>query len=149
MSTGNGVAAKGLAAGATAIIRIVKESQVLNEDRLELFEAWITWLHNTDRHDAEFLELFVQDVLPPILASANATVLMGSLKLDPDAGHESIQLVRLAARAETLTRFNTLISGLASRLLAPERGKVMETSEKSEQALVGAPGMVGSMPPDL
>jgi len=144
MNTGKGEpVAKGLAAGAVTILRIVKDSQVLSEEDFATFEMWIRWLHDCRSNDRRFLELCIEPILPPILKSANATALFDNLDQDTEMGVDAIRLVQLAIRlTRNVTRFETIISGLAERLLASERGCDMNT-----QTLTGTPqSRAGSMP---
>jgi len=107
------------------VLRIVKESGVLDDEDFENFSCWLKWLHDCNRSDPEFLELFVEEVLPPILKSADAMVLYENLERDKDLAADAVYLIKLAIREKfKVVRFNTLISGLAERLLAPKQKEV-------------------------
>lgn len=137
-------AGKGLSAGMTTILRVVKNSEVLSHEDFERFSCWLGWLHDSTRIDSEFLELFVEEILPPILRSADAFVLYENLERDKEMGVDAVRLVKLAVQeTRRAVRFTTLISGLAARLLAPEeKGGGMERAtgagENKNQSRIGS-----------
>ena len=128
-----------LGIGARTVVRIVADSMAGKTGfDLETFQAWIEFLYriNVNAPD-ETIALFVMDLLPPILESAEATVLLENLDVDPAAGIDAVRLLQLALHAETVARFETLFCGLAERLLAPDRGELMRESSTEDRKALG------------
>jgi len=123
-----------LGIGAKTVIRIVcKDLAGKAGFDPVMFSAWIEFLYRINVNAPnETLALFVMEVLPPIIESSEASVILENLDIDPTAGVDAVRLLHLALHAETVARFDTLFCGLAERLLAPDKGEVMRKSSTEE-----------------
>lgn len=140
-------AGKGLSAGAKVVLRDVEKSGVLEKEDFQRFSDWLKWLHDSDRADPEFLELFIDEIIPPILRSADAAVLSESLA-DKETATDVVYLIRLAIREDRrAVRFMTIMNGLSERLLAPKQKEVSVNILPTEGAGAGEyQSRIGSIP---